>query len=105
MGVDIELRPHRTTNPVNNLLFRLLRLFARLPVKILLHNNIFEILRDRIVFGQYPPGMSLSEKTLCKEFDVSRTPLREAIQKLVDLKLVIVIPRFGTNVTQIDIHD
>lgn len=71
----------------------------------LLHNNIFEIIRDRIVFGQYPPGMSLSEKALCKEFGVSRTPLREAIQKLVDLKLVTVIPRFGTNVTQIDIHE
>jgi DNA-binding GntR family transcriptional regulator len=70
-----------------------------------LHNNIFEILRDRIVFGQYPPGMSLSEKALCKEFNVSRTPLREAIQKLVDLKLVTVIPRFGTNVTPIDIHE
>jgi DNA-binding GntR family transcriptional regulator len=71
----------------------------------LLHNNIFEIIRDRIVFGHYPPGMSLSEKALCKEFRVSRTPLREAIQKLVDLKLVTVIPRFGTNVTQIDIHE
>jgi DNA-binding GntR family transcriptional regulator len=71
----------------------------------LLHNTIFEILRDRIVFGEYPPGMSLSEKALCKEFNVSRTPLREAIQKLVDLKLVTVIPRFGTNVTLIDIHE
>ena len=49
--------------------------------------------------------MRLSEKTLCQEFHVSRTPLREAIQKLVDLKLVNVIPRFGTNVTQIDIHE
>jgi DNA-binding GntR family transcriptional regulator len=71
----------------------------------LLHNTIFEIIRDRIVFGQYPPGMSLSEKALCKEFGVSRTPLREAIQKLVSLKLVTVIPRFGTHVTQIDIHE
>jgi DNA-binding GntR family transcriptional regulator len=71
----------------------------------LLHNDIFETLRDRIVYGQYPPGMDLSEKVLCQEFHVSRTPLREAIQKLVDLKLVTVIPRFGTNVTQIDIHE
>ncbi|MGD8883638.1 MAG: GntR family transcriptional regulator [Desulfobacterales bacterium] len=71
----------------------------------MLHNTIFEIIRDRIVFGQYPPGMSLSEKALCKEFGVSRTPLREAIQKLVSLKLVTVIPRFGTHVTQIDIHE
>ncbi len=71
----------------------------------LLHSGIFETLRDRIVFGQYPPGRRLSEKALCQEFNVSRTPLREAIQKLVDLKLVTVIPRFGTNVTQIDIHE
>ena len=71
----------------------------------LLHNNIFENLRDRIVFGKYPPGMSLSEKDLCREFNVSRTPLREAIQKLVDLKLVSVIPRFGTHVTPIDIQE
>ena len=73
--------------------------------KKLLHTHIFETLRDRIVYGQYPPGMRLSEKSLCEEFHVSRTPLREAIQKLVDLKLVSVIPRFGTNVTQIDIQE
>lgn len=71
----------------------------------LLYVDIFETLRDRIVFGDYPPGMNLSEKDLCREFNVSRTPLREAIQKLVDLKLVNVIPRFGTHVTPIDIHE
>ena len=76
-----------------------------ISTKKLLHTDIFETLRDRIVYGQYPPGMRLSEKSLCQEFHVSRTPLREAIQKLVDLKLVSVIPRFGTNVTQIDIQD
>ncbi len=71
----------------------------------LLYVDIFETIRDRIVFGHYPPGMNLSEKDLCREFNVSRTPLREAIQKLVDLKLVAVIPRFGTHVTPIDIQE
>lgn len=71
----------------------------------LLYVDIFETIRDRIVFGHYPPGMNLSEKDLCREFNVSRTPLREAIQKLVDLKLVTVIPRFGTHVTPIDIQE
>ena len=59
----------------------------------LLHNNIFETLRDRIVHGEYPPGMGLSEKDLCREFNVSRTPLREALSKLEDMKLVTIIPR------------
>jgi DNA-binding GntR family transcriptional regulator len=49
--------------------------------------------------------MSLSEKELCEEFKVSRTPLREAILKLEEMKLVTVIPRFGTNVTPVDINE
>jgi DNA-binding GntR family transcriptional regulator len=70
-----------------------------------LHSKIFETLRDRIVYGKYPPGTNLSEKDLCEEFEVSRTPLREAFLKLEDMKLVDVIPRFGTRVTPIDIHE
>ena len=53
-----------------------------------LSEKIFETLRDRIVYLDYPPKMSLSEKDLCNEFKVSRSPLREAIQKLEDMKLV-----------------
>ena len=70
-----------------------------------LHSDIFETLRDRIVHGEYPPGMGLSEKELCGEFNVSRTPLREALAKLEGMKLVTVIPRFGTNVSPIDINE
>jgi len=70
-----------------------------------LHENIFKTLRDRIVYMEYPPGHLLSEKDLCEEFKVSRTPLREAIQKLKDMKLVTVIPRFGTYVSPVDINE
>lgn len=70
-----------------------------------LHDGIFEKLRDRIVYMEYPPGKLLSEKDLCEEFKVSRTPLREAIQKLKEMKLVIVIPRYGTYVSSVDINE
>lgn len=70
-----------------------------------LYCTIFQELRDRIVYGQYSPGKSLPEKDLCKEFNVSRTPLREALLKLQDMKLVTVIPRFGTTVTPVDINE
>ncbi len=73
--------------------------------RIPLHNDIFKTLRDRIVYMEYPPGKLLAEKELCAEFGVSRTPLREAIQKLKDMKLVTVIPRYGTYVSQIDINE
>jgi DNA-binding GntR family transcriptional regulator len=54
---------------------------------------------------EYPPGKLLPEKELCAEFKVSRTPLREAIQKLKEMKLVTVIPRFGTYVSPVDINE
>lgn len=54
---------------------------------------------------EYPPGMLLLEKDLCAEFKVSRTPLREAIQKLREMRLVTVIPRYGTHVSSLDINE
>ena len=76
-----------------------------IPQKPSLSQKIFQTLRDKIIFMEYPPGMNLSEKDLCKTFKVSRTPLREAFRRLEDMKLVTVIPRYGTYVSQIDINE
>jgi DNA-binding GntR family transcriptional regulator len=70
-----------------------------------LQHKIFRELRDRIIYGVYPPGRSLSEKEICAEFNTSRTPFREAVLKLQDLKLVTVIPRYGTSVSPVDMDD
>jgi DNA-binding GntR family transcriptional regulator len=67
--------------------------------------KIFKTIRDRIVYMEYPPGKLLPEKDLCDEFKVSRTPIREAIQKLKEMKLVTVIPRYGTYVSPVDINE
>lgn len=73
--------------------------------KEILPEKIFKVLRNRIIYMEYPPGKLLSEKELCQEFKVSRTPLREAIKKLEDMKLVTVIPRYGSYVSAIDINE
>lgn len=70
-----------------------------------LQQKIFRTLRDRIIYGVYEPGKSLPEKEICREFNASRTPLREAVLKLQDLRLVTVIPRYGTNISPVDIND
>ncbi len=70
-----------------------------------LSETLFDSVLDRIVSGQYPPGQMISEKDLCKEFNVSRTPFREAIRKLEEMHMVEVVPRFGTYVTEIDINE
>ncbi len=43
-----------------------------------------------------PPGQALSETELAERLGVSRTPIREAIARLVDSGLVSVMPQVGT---------
>ena len=51
------------------------------------------------------PGRSLSETELAESLNVSRTPLREAIARLVDAGLVQVVPQVGTRVALIRLSD
>jgi DNA-binding GntR family transcriptional regulator len=47
------------------------------------------------------PGSPIVEKEVCSAYNVSRTPVREAVQKLAEEGLVNVIPHSGTYVSQI----
>lgn len=59
-------------------------------------------LRAAIKFGTYPPGTRLREIALSEEFEVSRGPVREALQTLVTEGLVTIEAHRGARVTQID---
>jgi GntR family transcriptional regulator, rspAB operon transcriptional repressor len=74
-------------------------------LKSVIPDRIFKTIRDRIVYMEYSPGKPLPEKELCQEFKVSRTPVREAIKKLEEMKLVSVIPRYGTYISPVDINE
>lgn len=49
---------------------------------------IFEALRESILTGELAPGTALIEKNLADEFDVSKTPIREALHHLSHIGLV-----------------
>jgi DNA-binding GntR family transcriptional regulator len=51
---------------------------------------------------QYAPGEILNETTLAEEFGTSRGPLRDVLKRLEWKKLVVAMPRLGTQVTEID---
>ena len=51
--------------------------------------RVYEELRQRIVNGDLLPGSILRESALAEEFKASRTPVREAIQRLLADGLVI----------------
>ena len=56
-------------------------------------------LGEAIVAGRYAPGSSIPpEPTLCAEFGVSRTVVREAVKSLVAKGLLITGPKVGTRV-------
>lgn len=63
--------------------------------------QIYEYLRRAIVRLELEPGAPLSEKEICARFDVSRTPVREALQRLAEEDLVDIFPHSGTWVSRI----
>ncbi len=62
---------------------------------------VYAAIRDAIVRGELEPGARLSENDLAEQFGVSRTPVREAIGRLRDDRLVDVVPQHGTYVSRI----
>lgn len=65
----------------------------------------YEAIKKKIVSLELPPGAVIDETALRTELDLGRTPVREALQRLAMEKLVAIIPRRGTFVTEIAITD
>lgn len=63
-----------------------------------LREHVCNVLRERIISGEIPPASGLGEERLAAELDVSRTPLREAIRRLVDEGFLEQEPRRGARV-------
>ncbi|WP_323766045.1 GntR family transcriptional regulator [Marinovum sp.] len=61
---------------------------------------IAEALEERIFDGTHADGDRLDEVRLAEHFGVSRTPLREALQRLARSGLVELVPRRGAFVRQ-----
>ncbi len=64
--------------------------------------QLYELLRARIVSLELEPGVSLSRPQLALEFGISQTPVREALLKLAEERLVDVFPQSATRVSLID---
>ncbi|MEL6478738.1 MAG: GntR family transcriptional regulator [Pseudomonadota bacterium] len=70
-----------------------------------LHDDLVEHLRDLIVSGTLAPGSKVQEQALCDQFQVSRTPLREALRSLAAEGLVVLTPRRGAAIAEITRKD
>ncbi|MEE0772787.1 MAG: GntR family transcriptional regulator [Anaerovoracaceae bacterium] len=60
-----------------------------------LAKEITDVMRDRIINGEYAMGEKLIENKLAEELKVSRTPVRDAFRQLAKEQLVDYVPNKG----------
>jgi DNA-binding GntR family transcriptional regulator len=67
-----------------------------------LTEKAYRALEEDIVMLRIPPGTVVSEAILSRRLGVGRTPVREALQRLAREWLVVIMPRRGIVVSEID---
>ncbi len=67
-----------------------------------LSSQIYVDLKTKIEEFKYKPGDRISEATLAKVYDVSRTPIKHSLARLENEELITVKPQVGTFVSKID---
>lgn len=68
---------------------------------LLVPDQVYGVLRRAIVEVRLAPGSPISENSICRQFAVSRTPVRTALQRLAEEGLVEVFPQRGSFVAPI----
>ena len=76
-----------------------------MPLAQGLPDRIYSALKHRILTCSLQPGQRLMEKELSQELGVSRTPLREALNRLALEQLVFLTPYRGYAVTPVLLDD
>lgn len=70
--------------------------------------HVYKVIREGIFAGRFSEGERLREAELSRTFGVSRTPVREALRRLVAEGLVVGEPHKGVVIAQLseeDIHE
>lgn len=65
----------------------------------------YKFIKNKIISGEYPPNSMINETMICEEIESSRTPVREAINRLEQDHLVKVIYKKGIMVKDITLND
>ncbi len=65
----------------------------------------YERIKEMIITAKLPPGALLTEADLAGQLGIGRMPVREAMQRLVQDDLVMIVPRKGSFVHPIQVED
>ncbi|MDF2950929.1 MAG: GntR family transcriptional regulator [Anaerocolumna sp.] len=70
-----------------------------------LKQQAYNVIRSKILTCEYAPNTYLNEDLLCRELNVSRTPIRDALSRLEQENLVKIIPKKGVIVAPLTINE
>ena len=73
--------------------------------KLSLTETAYQALRARVLSGELRPGAEFSESELADQLSMSKTPVREALGRLVAEGLIEAFPRRGYRVTPVTVKD
>lgn len=74
------------------------------PQDLSLADHAYRELEELITTLVLPPGTVLGEQALVQRLEIGRTPIREALQRLARDGLVVVLPRRGILVSDINVR-
>lgn len=66
---------------------------------------VADALRQRILNGEFAPGVALRQDALAEEFGISRIPIREALLQLEAAGLVKIVPHRGAVVSGLSVEE
>lgn len=72
-------------------------------VKSPLKDRVYQVLLRKILTNELQPGTPLDEMKLCQMLEVSRTPIREALNRLERQNFVEMIPKKGARVSTLSL--
>lgn len=70
-------------------------------ISLPIRDQVADILRRRIITGEYKAGQNISERDICAGLNISTTPIKEALRMLATEGLVYTLPRKGTYVSDV----
>jgi len=70
-----------------------------------LADDAYAVLKRRIIVCEMEPGMRVTEAQLVQQISIGKTPVREALARLVQEGLVCNIPRHGYEVAPVTLRD
>ena len=68
-------------------------------------DRAYKELEHQIVTAQIKPGEWVTEVALSEQLGISRTPIREALQRLARARLLEIVPRRGLRITEVNVGD